>query len=457
VLGFVTGAIYFLGTVYWLVDVMRVYGGLATPLSILFMLMLVAYMAIYVGLFGSILRALWSAMGTRALLLAPAVWVATEYARGNLFSGFPWVLLGYALTPVLPVAQAASVVGVYGLSALVAGVNAALAFVVVGRGRTRVLAPGVAIAVVLAIAVWGGRRMADGALTRSGDAVRVGIVQGDVPQDEKWDPAHRDRILARYLAMTRQAAAAGARFVVWPESSAPFLFEEDRAGGAAIRGVARETHTSVLIGSDQVDPRDRRRFYNAAFLVDDQGRTAGVYRKIRLVPFGEYVPLQRLLFFVAPLVEAVSDFSPGDEVTMLPVGGRAVSTAICYEVVYPGLVRDAVLAGSQLLTTITNDAWYGYSSAPYQHFEQASLRAIEEGRYLVRAANTGISGVVDPYGRVRRRSRMFDAEVIVDDVRLQQGRTIYARIGDLAAFGSIALTVLSMGVVLARNKGDRSL
>ncbi len=137
---------------------------------------------------------------------------------------------------------------------------------------------------------------------------------------------------------------------------------------------------------------------------------------MHLVPFGEYVPLKRLLFFAAPLVEAVSDFSAGDRVVMLPVAGHPVSTAICYEVVYPDLGRRATLAGSQLLTTITNDAWFGRSSAPWQHFELASMRAIEQGRYLARAANTGISGIVDPYGRVLSKTRLFEETTVVGEV-----------------------------------------
>ena len=160
---------------------------------------------------------------------------------------------------------------------------------------------------------------------------------------------------------------------------------------------------------------------------------------MHLVPFGEYVPLRQLLPFVGPLVEAVSDFSPGLEPVLLPVGDRRLSVAICYEVVYPWLVRSFVLGGSDLLVTITNDAWYGTTSAAYQHWEQASLRAVEQGRYLVRAANTGISGIVDPYGRVIARTRLFETEVVTGEVRWNTGRTVYATIGDLIAWISLAV------------------
>src|SRR4029453_16656240 len=161
---------------------------------------------------------------------------------------------------------------------------------------------------------------------------------------------------------------------------------------------------------------------------------AGVYRKMDRVPFGEYVPLKNLLFFVGPLVEAAGAFTPGQSMVLLPTLQGAISTAICYEIVYPALVRESVVMGSELLTTITNDAWYGYSSAPYQHFMQASMRAIEQGRYLARSANTGISGIVDPYGRVLVQSALFETTVVTGDVKLLSHLTVYARIGDLFAY-----------------------
>jgi len=231
---------------------------------------------------------------------------------------------------------------------------------------------------------------------------------------------------------------------VW-EREELVLFEVDVAAAEQIRALARQARVPILFGSDQVEPGDHglpAKYYNSAFLVGPDGATGGVYRKIHLVPFGEYVPLKRILFFAAPLVEAVSDFSAGEDAALLPVGTHTISTAICYEVVYPDLVRRFVAAGSEMLTTITNDAWFGPTSAPYQHFEQASMRAIEEGRYLVRAANTGISGIVDPYGRVLAKSALFQPAVVVGDVRLLRVATFYARHGDLFAYASVVATLV---------------
>jgi apolipoprotein N-acyltransferase len=222
------------------------------------------------------------------------------------------------------------------------------------------------------------------------------------------------------------------------------MFEEDATGGQAIRDLAREVRVPIQFGSDQMERGAGMHLYNAAFLIAPDGSTGAVYRKMQLVPFGEFIPLQHWISFLSPLVGGLATFAAGESVTMLPVAGHQVSTAICYEVIFPRLAREAVDRGSELLTTITNDAWYGTTSAPYQHFALASMRAIEQGRYLVRAANTGISGAVDPYGRVVEKSAIFEQAGMVVDVRFLKGRTIYSRIGDVAAYASLAVTVLAL-------------
>jgi apolipoprotein N-acyltransferase len=290
-------------------------------------------------------------------------------------------------------------------------------------------------------AVWGSQRAARADLTRDGQPVNVGLVQGNVDQAEKWNEQRAASIFANYLDLTQQAIARGADIVLWPESSTPFFFEEDHAGADRVRAVAKQAHVPILLGSDQIERGSPDKYFNSAFLVRADGSTGGVYRKMHLVPFGEYVPLKRVLFFAGPLVEAVSDFSPGDTAALLPVGGHQISAAICYEIVYPDLVRQFVAGGSELLTTITNDAWFGRTSAPYQHFEQASMRAIENGRYLVRSANTGISGIVDPYGHVVAESHVFESAVIIGQARYLHGTTFYTRHGDLFAYLSAGLTL----------------
>jgi apolipoprotein N-acyltransferase len=458
-LGLSAGAVFFAGTLYWFVVTMTTFGGLSTPLAVVAAGMGIAYLSLYPAAYAVMQARLVRTMGARALLFGPAIWVATEMARTYLFDGFPWELLGYSQATVLPIAQIASVAGVYGLSALVALVSAATAYATIARRdshRWRVCV--MVAAVILVSAAWGSRRIRDHALTRQGTGIRVAVLQGNILQDQKWDPLMRDAIMQRYIDMTREAIGRNAQFIIWPESATPQPYEQDVPRGEILRRLAREAQVAMLIGSDQAEPGKpalaakppANRWYNAAYLIRPDGSTGAIYRKIHLVPFGEYVPLSRLLYFVGPLVDAVSDFTPGTEATLLPVKGHMVSTAICYEVIYAGLMRSFVVRGSELLTTITNDAWYGWSSAAYQHWEMASLRAIEQGRYLARAANTGISGFVDPYGRVLQRSNMFQSAVMAEDVRLLTGRTIYSRTGDIVGWGSVALTLAALAATRRR-------
>ena len=436
---------------------MVTYGGLPAWIALPVNGALVGYLALFPAIFAVIVRRMVMARGTMMIMGAPFVWVATELGRTHLLTGFPWVLLGYSQTVVLPIAQLASLFGVFGISMLVASVSAAVAVLIAGpetsdgvyaRRSFRFAPLCGSVTVVLVVVAWGSGRVATARWTREGQSIRIGIVQGNVDQGQRWDPAHATAIFQEHLKESRQALDEGAGLVVWPESSTPFMFEEDPVGAEQVRMLARQAGVPILFGSDQIEWQtvDNRRipdkYFNSAFLVRSDGSTDGVYRKMHLVPFGEYVPLQSLLFFAAPLTREVGTFSPGLAPTLLNVRGHPVSVAICYEVVYPSLVRRFVVAGSELLTTITNDAWFGQTSAPYQHFEQASMRAIEEGRYLVRAANTGISGIVDPYGRVLDRTGLFRAAVLVGDVRFLRTSTFYALHGDLVAYGAAGLTIL---------------
>jgi apolipoprotein N-acyltransferase len=450
-LGLLTGGIYFTGTLYWITRVMVVYGGLPPWIAVAVNAGLIAYLALFPGVFALVVRRLTMAHGPEGLMAAPIVWVATELGRTHLLTGFPWVLLGYSQATVLPIAQLASLFGVYGVSMLVAGVSATLALLACRSARSTYAVAGVTVAIVVVVALWGGRRVAASEWTRSGDPIRVGLIQGNVDQAQKWDATRAAAIFDEYLRMTRRAIGEQAAFVLWPESSTPFLFEEEPAGAERIRQLAVQGHVPILFGSDQIVWRlaaNRRvpdKYFNSAFLVRPDGTTGGVYRKMHLVPFGEYVPLQRLLFFASPLTEQVGTFAPGETPALLPVNGHPISVAICYEVVYPALVREFVRGGSEMLTTITNDAWFGETSAPYQHFEQASMRAIEEGRYLVRSANTGISGIVDPYGRVVEQTSIFQQAVLVAEARFLKASTFYARHGDILAYAATVASAALLG------------
>ena len=449
-LGLVTGLVHFAGTVYWTSGTVATFGGLPWLLAVPVAGLLVLYMSLYLAVTAMATAVLIRRFGRAGLMLSPAAWVAAEYARAHFFGGFPWIPLGNAVVSLLPIAQLASVTGVYGLSWLLATLHALIAGAMLSAGRQRVAMMASAALLLTGVSIWGAVRLRDGHLTSGDETVRVALIQGNVPQTEKWDASRAGQIFDRYLEMSRQAARRGAELILWPESATPFYFDEDPQSAARLRETVNEIKVPLLFGTDEIERGQPPKYFNSAFMLDAAGSTAAVYRKMFLVPFGEYVPFGTLLTFVAPLVEAVSAFSPGQRVTMLPVRGHMISTAICYEVVYPHLIRDAVLEGSELLTTITNDAWYGATSAPFQHFSLATMRAIEQGRYLARAANTGISGIVDPYGRVLAQTALFETTTVIGEVRFIQARTLYARIGDLVAQLAVLLTLLGVAAALGR-------
>jgi apolipoprotein N-acyltransferase len=455
-LGATTGIVYFAGALYWVVTVMSVHGQMALPLALLAGLLVVLYQAIFPGLFAVVFGFAVKVFGVPGVWLAPFIWVAIEWVRASIGGGFPWALLGSSQATVIPVAQVASVAGVFGLSWLVALVSSAAAAVALSRGRVH-LSGAIGTGVLLfVVATAGALRVAEGSLARTGEVLRVGLVQGNIDQSRKWDASYREPIIRTYIDLSRQVIGAGASLVVWPESSTPYYLDLDPVLSAPLRRLAAEARTPFIVGTNQLEAGptpDQNRLYNSAVDIGPDGRSRGAYRKMRLVPFGEFVPFRRLMFFLDSLVATVGDFTPGTVPNVLESDGRRVGVSICYESVYPWISRAFVQRGSRLLATITNDAWFGRTSAAYQHFEQGSLRAIEEGRYFIRAANTGISGAVDPYGRTIARTSLFETAAITVDVRLLDQRTIYSYIGDLVAWISIAVAA---GVLLLAGRRHRT-
>ena len=384
--------------------------------------------------------------GPAAVLLAPVAWVATEILRAHTLFNFSWCLLGYSQHANLPVLQIARYAAVYGVSFVVAAVSSALAFLVLERRRGPRTAVLLAAASLLAV-VWMHGEWRLGQVPAEAGRLRVGLVQASIAQDEKWDAAHAWANVDRHLELTRRAAAQGARLVVWPESSLPFLFDRTPVVAIQLRDVVRQYGLYLLFGNDDREERGDSpgRIWVGAKMLDPQGNVVLRYHKIRLVPFGEFVPMQSVLTlggrFSAKLVQEVGEFTPGDEYAVGPVDGHPVSAFICYEAIFPDLVREFAARGAQLLVNITNDGWYGRTSAPYQHFAMAKFRAVENERFLVRAANTGITAVVDSHGRVLERTELFERTVLVREVPLLAGSTFYTRHGDLFAWACLGAAV----------------
>jgi apolipoprotein N-acyltransferase len=458
--GYAAGASFFLVLLYWLVGVMVRYGGLPLPAALLFLALLVFYLATYVALFAAGLAALWRRAGPSALIASPILWVGLEIVRAHALGGFPWGLLGYSQTRNLPLLQSASLGGIYAVSFLVMAANAGLALLLsrpVSRGR---VAAGLALLALAAGAHVGGL-LALRSLDRAAAAPSfpVAAIQANVPQDLKWRPEAGERIVAVLADLTTRAAGQGARLVVWPESSSPLSFrrpgtahgsaggtgpvETDRAYTGLVTGLARNLGIALIVGS--VDYREEQgslRAFNSAFAVGPDGTLGPSYDKVHLVPFGEYVPLRRLLFFVNRMVQgAIAEFAPGTRMVPLPTPVGEAATVICYEAIFPELVRRAT-RHAVVLVNITNDAWFGRSAAPEQHLAMAAVRAVENRIYLVRAANTGISAIVDPAGRIVRRTDLLETAVLTGAIEPLRERPLYARAGDGFAWACAIFSVV---------------
>jgi apolipoprotein N-acyltransferase len=458
-LGYVTGAVSALGLLYWIALVVVQYGGIPLPVGIAIMVALCLVFALFPAVFAWTLARLVQTFGTAGLLAAPVVWTATELLRAHTLFEFPWCQLGYTQYRHLPVIQVASVTAVYGVSFLLVSASALLAFVTIESRPARRRAAVVGLALLLGGA-WGGGAWAMSRSLPETGRLRVGLVQGGIRQEDKWLPERAMDNIDRHLRLTQEAAERGARLVVWPESAVPFLFDSNPPLAERLRATVMSRDVYLFFGNDdrEHDGDGSSRIYVGAKLLTPGGELTARYHKIQLVPFGEYVPLQQLFTvggrFAAKVVQEVSDFSPGSEPVVAEVDGHLVGGYICYEAIFPGLVRRFAAEGAELLINITNDAWYGTTSAPHQHLAMAAFRAVENRRYMVRAANTGITAVVDPWGRILEPTALFDRTVLVRDVPLIAQTSLYTRRGDLFAQACLAGALALLAATFRRRSAD---
>lgn len=450
-LGFAAGAAFFLSTLYWVIHSMYYYGGVPIFAAVAVMLVLVLYMSLYWGLFGWFFVAAGKSDGLVRVLMVPAAWVALEYARAHLLTGFPWVLLGYSQASYLPLIQIADTTGVWGVSYVVMAVNTALFLVVRRAGDRRAASPAraaiVAGALLVSVAAYGSMRisLADRDSARW-TPITAAVAQGSIDQSVKWDKSMEDETLEIYSGLTHEAADKGARLIVWPETAIPFYYEKDRVEKGIPGRSAKNGQSFILAGSPSYvynASKGSYDFYNSAYLLSPEGDTLGRYDKVHLVPFGEYVPLRGLLPFVSKLTAGIGDFAEGAGPVPIMLGKDGLGILICYEAIFPEIAREVVKNGATLLVNITNDGWFGRTSAPYQHLDMTVLRAVENRSYLVRSANTGISAVVDPVGRVVDKTSLFERTVLVSKVRFRQGAmSFYTMYGDLFAIGSTVMACM---------------
>ncbi|MCF8062978.1 MAG: apolipoprotein N-acyltransferase, partial [Deltaproteobacteria bacterium] len=372
------------------------------------------------------------------LLLSAGAWIGLEYLRGRLLTGLPWCFLGHSQAARIQLIQISDLAGVYGVGFLVAAANL-LVFHLVFDPRMRknrtVVVEGAVVAILLSLTLVYGhlktREPAGGA--PFSEPVRTAIVQGNIDQSQKWLPEHQEKTLQTYRRLSLRAARQNPDLIVWPETAVPFFFQDPSRLSAGVLDIPESTGADLLFGSPAYKGSGRQtRYANRAYLLSAEDRRVESYDKVHLVPFGEYVPLQRFLPFVHRLVPAAGDFRPGDRVEPLEAPGYSAGVLICFEAIFPGLARRQVEQGADILVNLTNDAWFGPTSAPFQHLSMSVFRAVETRRPLVRAANTGISAFVDVNGRVTRSSGLFQEAVLMSEVYPSTlPPTPYVRTGDL--------------------------
>jgi apolipoprotein N-acyltransferase len=452
--GWAGGVVFYLATVYWVAYTITRYTAVPLPVAVAILVLMASVLACYHGAFLAGIAWL-QASGVVGVWAAPVLWVALEWLRSWFFIGFPWAALGYSQYRHHDLVQMAEVTGVYGISALLVFFNAVVAAVVGERATgLRRLVPALVALTLLVPSVQLAGRWRAAALVRRPPAggLPVAVIQGNIEQDHKWDPAYQDETLRRYRELTVAAAAGRPRLVVWPETATPFFFQEPGPLRDDVLALAGDVGAHLLFGSPAVRqaPTGAIEELNRAYLVAPDGRTLATYDKIQLVPFGEYVPYRRVLFFVDQMVHAVGTMVPGVVPTVFTVPGGRFGVLICYEDVFPALTRRFIAGGGDFLVNVTNDAWYGVTSAPHQHLAQATLRAVENRVPLVRAANTGISAIIDPTGRIRWRSALFEPAWHVGEITWPGVRTVYTRFGDVFAWGSVLASLVAFGYGVRR-------
>lgn len=463
-LGWLAGIICSTGIMSWVVTAMNTYGKVPLVFSYGIMLLLTAYLGLYVGIYSAGVVWFRMLMPRYGLFAAPCLWVTLELLRTYVLSGLPWSLLGYSQYRQLDVIQIADHLGVYGVSFLIVLSNVALAelylwLMPLFRGFRPARLPWelVTTAAMLVSLSWAYSTsvIASETMEYSKATLQVGVVQPNIDQAVKWDQAFREETLRRYDRLT-ESFGYGVDLVVWPEAATPFIYEREPVYQLQLVAMANRASAALLFGSPAVRfDQERKPFLlNSAYLLSPDGELLGRYDKQHLVPFGEYIPLKSsLLFFLEKMVEGIGDFQAGPGPTILsfqlkesdgatPARRVKFGVVICYEVIFPDLVRRIAGSGAEFLVTITNDAWFGDSSAPAQHFSMVVFRSVENHLAFARAANTGISGFIDPFGRIIVASPTFTQTALQAEIPVRQTKTFYSRHGDVFAYGCMLISLL---------------
>lgn len=445
--GAVFGAVFFLIDVSWIYQTVIIHGHFSHLSACVVFLGMILSLTFFPAVFALCL-CFFLRKGIKFSVIAPFVWTSLEYIRSTVFTGFPWDLTGYSQWGRVLIVQQADITGVYGISFLVLLVNCTLwellRSLLLGRPFPSRLSAACAITFFLVVS-YGTVRIKDFP-PRSPDSgdFPISILQGNIPQEIKWEESARQQTFFTYERLGKQAIQEGAKLLVWPETSAPVLFGGQDSAWRQATDISERLGVPMLVGAPSYKDLDgRTNYYNSAFLVEG-AMLRYRYDKIHLVPFGEYMPLAWLLPLGPGIAAREADYSAGEKMTVMRVqGGPPFSVLICYEAIFPDLARMALKNGARMLINITNDGWFGDTGAPYQHLVMAGMRSIENRVWLIRAANTGISAAFDPAGRILGRIPLQKEGILTLRVPSSpHAGSFYSRFGDVFVWSCCAIFFL---------------
>lgn len=454
--GFWTGAVFFCGLLYWLSDTMMRFGGIPPILSRFLLLILCLYLGSYFGVFSILLKHIYHRVNLPFCIVAPTLWVALEFARSHILTGFPWGLLGYSQAGVLNMIQLADITGIYGISFLIVLLNAGITdlaglyidSIYKRDASLKLVKEAVALGLILIlVAVYGNWRIGSKAFGPDpGKGLDVSIIQGNISQEIKRDLANSYDIIDEHGTASLRMINEPDRLIVWPETACTAtVLAGEGAGFHFLSEWARQIGSHLLLGCTRYD-MERQGLFNSAVFLSNTGDLKGFYDKIHLVPFGEYFPFM----YIGKILGDPGSFLSGNDFKIFNLNGNPFGVIICFEAIFPDLCRRFVRNGAGFLVNLTNDAWYGRTAAPYQHFDMARIRSVENRIWLVRSANTGISAFVDPAGRVVKRGGIFEKLALDGIVITNHEKSFYTISGDVFAWLCLFISALWCAFAIIR-------
>jgi len=410
--GFLFGFIYNLLSMYWIAYVLMQYGNLPLIVSLMLLILLVCYLSLYTAVFFKIYTLFDNKLPIYLQpVVAGIVWSFLEIIRAKLMTGFPWMLIAYTQHSFLPMMQNSKYITVYGIGFFIVFTNVSLLKLFTEKSPKRYISISVSVLLMLFLIYIGNKGIVQ-LKNEYSDAKKINIrgVQGNIDQSKKWDKNLQKEIINKYLLLTGETRSD---IVIWPETALPFVYGVDSEWTEYFKSLLSSKNYALITGFVGIgyDEDGKTGFTNSAGIFYN-GNLQERYDKIHLVPFGEYVPLKKLLFFVNKLVEAAGDFLKGKDTNLLSYNGIKIGVLICYEAIFPEISKNYKEKGANILVNITNDAWFGNTPAPHQHLAMARFRAVENGVYLIRIANTGISCVITPWGEILSKTHLFKDAVI---------------------------------------------